>query len=79
MNGHALGRRAALQVKKEDAACPKVHKVTLAGGGSENCQLGKFSGFKFWENDPYSIPDLNLTEPPNIYISGSGDGACKTS
>lgn len=45
------------------------------GPGIERSTLGTYSGFRFWEMDPFSQPDLNLSLTPRVYISGAGDGA----
>ena len=47
------------------------------GPGVERSSLNKYSGFRFWELDPFSEPNLNLnpSDTPKVYISGGGDGA----
>lgn len=45
------------------------------GPGEERSTLDAYSGFRFWELDPFSQPDLNLSVTPKVYISGAGDGA----
>ena len=50
--------------------------VSCVGFGTEQCTLGTYTGFAFWDNDPFELlPHLGLSEPPRILISGGGDGA----
>jgi len=51
--------------------------VSCAGFGTEKCTVGSYSGFRFWDTDPFEQPNLGL--PPSqhlrVLISGGGDGA----
>jgi len=46
------------------------------GYGLERSECdNNYSGFSFWDTDPLAIANCALPAPPNIVISGSGDGA----
>lgn len=34
-----------------------------------------YSGFEFWSTDPFEQPNLGCATPPNVVISGGGDGS----
>jgi hypothetical protein len=50
--------------------------VILATGlGREKCDQNHHHGYGFWDEDPYLEPNLGCAQPPDVVISGSGDGA----
>jgi hypothetical protein len=52
--------------------------ICCAGFGAERTKVpSTYTGYRFWERDPYSRPNIGL-EPgvrPNVLISGAGDGS----
>lgn len=51
--------------------------VLAIGFGEEKCYLDPahpYRGFEFWANDPFASLNLGCPEPPDVMISGSGDG-----
>jgi hypothetical protein len=51
--------------------------ISCIGQGRDRRSVGRYSGYSFWEDDPFSQEGWGLiggTEP-KIYISGGGDGA----
>jgi hypothetical protein len=55
--------------------------IACTGFGLERTQIPKidpiYTGYRFWELDPYDQPNLGLAEEdnPRILISGAGDGS----
>lgn len=55
--------------------------VSCIGWGQESCESlsapyrTNYRGFDFWDEDQFQEPDCGLPSPPNILISGGGDGA----
>jgi hypothetical protein len=47
------------------------------GPGDENCRIGDYDGYRFWQTDDFERVDLGVKEGavPKVLISGSGDGA----
>jgi hypothetical protein len=47
------------------------------GFAHEVCTCGAYRGFAFWETDQFDLPNVGLPPgtPPQVVISGSGDGA----
>ena len=51
--------------------------VRAVGFGEEKCYVSPahaYRGFEFWANDPFALSNLGCPAPPNVLISGSGDG-----
>ena len=55
--------------------------ISCIGWGSESCEGNStpfarhYRGFDFWETDRFQQMNCGLSSPPNILISGGGDGA----
>jgi hypothetical protein len=49
--------------------------IVAVGFGLEDCKIGNYRGFAFWETDQYEQPNCGLAAKPHVVISGSGDGA----
>lgn len=46
------------------------------GFGTERTTIGAYSGFRFWDDDPFERADFGTgLSNPRIFISGGGDGA----
>ncbi|MES2921754.1 MAG: FAD-dependent oxidoreductase [Verrucomicrobiota bacterium] len=50
--------------------------ILICAGGQEDTQLGKFTGFKYWDQDPLEkLSSLGSSKKVNnVLISGGGDG-----
>ena len=50
--------------------------LSCAGIGTENCTVGAYSGFRFWDTDPFEQPNMGMPAgtAPRVLISGGGDG-----
>jgi hypothetical protein len=64
-----LGKRAAFE--------PFDLVIRCEGPGIEDCCVGAYRGFEFFQTDPFEEPALGLPEgvTPRVLISGGGDGA----
>jgi FAD binding domain len=49
--------------------------ISGVGFGAENCTVGDYTGYQFWDTDDFEDTDMGLDSPPRILISGGGDGA----